>query len=51
MWELAQERDIEVPITKAVYGLLYEGLPLQDAVDNLLGRVPNKEFYGMSDER
>ena len=51
VWELAQERDIEVPITKAVYGLLYEGLPLQDAVDNLLGRVPNKEFYGMSDER
>jgi glycerol-3-phosphate dehydrogenase (NAD(P)+) len=51
VWELAQEKGIEAPITKAVHGLLYEKLPLQDAVDELLGRVPNKEFYGMSEQQ
>jgi len=51
VWELAQEKGIETPITRAVYELLYEGLPLQDAVDGLLGRVPNKEFYGMSEQQ
>ncbi len=44
---LARERDVQVPITQAVYDLLYCNLPLSQAIDALLGRVPVQEFYGV----
>lgn len=47
--ELAERRHVEVPITKAVHAILYEGLPLTDAIEALLGRVPHEEFYGVAD--
>lgn len=45
--DLAQARGIQVPITNAVFAILYEGLPLAEAVDALLGRSPHTEFYGV----
>lgn len=45
--QLAQERDVQVPITQAVYDLLYNEMPLSEAIDALLGRQPTEEFYGM----
>lgn len=45
--ELARAHDVQVPITQAVYDLLYNGLPLTEAIDALLGRAPFEEFYGI----
>lgn len=46
--QLAQQRNIETPITNAVYGILYEDLPLAEAMDALLCRLPHEEFYGLN---
>lgn len=46
--QLARARAVEVPITLAVHQILYEGRPLADAVDMLLGRSPRDEFYGVA---
>lgn len=46
--QLAQRGNIETPITDAVYGILYEGMPLAEAMDALLCRLPRKEFYGLT---
>lgn len=46
--ELADEHHIEVPISRVVYAVLYQGLSIDDAIESLLGRVPNEEFYGYS---
>ena len=45
--ELADERGIEVPLTRAVHGILYEGVSIADAMASMLGRSPHEEFYGM----
>ena len=47
LFELAQRKGVEAPITKAVYQILYDGLPLAEAIDALLGRLPHDEFYGV----
>lgn len=47
--ELADELGIEVPITRAVRGLLAGGLDARSAEAALLGRMPREEFYGMDD--
>ncbi|MCI2155551.1 MAG: NAD(P)-dependent glycerol-3-phosphate dehydrogenase [Olsenella sp.] len=47
--ELAHERSIEVPITAGVHAVLYEGLPIDEAMEGLLTRVPRTEFYGMEE--
>ena len=47
--ELADEFHIEVPITRAVYAILYEGAEIEDAYDALLGRKSTEEFYGFED--
>lgn len=44
--ELADEHHIEAPISRVVYAVLYRGLSIDDAIESLLGRVPNEEFYG-----
>ena len=46
--ELADERGIEAPISHVVNDVLYHGLSIDGAIDRLLGRVPNEEFYGYS---
>lgn len=48
IFELARERDIQVPITAAVHAILFEGMPLPSAIDALLGRSPHDEFYGVA---
>ncbi len=40
---LAQRLNIDMPITRAVSGVLYEGLPASQAVEQLLGRDPKVE--------
>lgn len=47
--ELADEFHIEVPITRAVYAILYEGAEIEEAYDALLGRKSTEEFYGFED--
>ena len=44
--ELANEYGIEAPISRVVYAVLYQGLSIDDAIESLLGRMPNEEFYG-----
>lgn len=44
---LAEAHHVEVPVTKAVYGILYEGTPFKEALASLLDRRPCEEFYGM----
>ena len=41
--QLAQKAHIEVPITKAIYAILYEGLNPRDAVKALLQRAIKEE--------
>lgn len=48
LYELAKHKGVEAPITRAVYQILYDGLPLGEAIDALLGRMPQDEFYGVA---
>ncbi|MBO7674660.1 MAG: NAD(P)-dependent glycerol-3-phosphate dehydrogenase, partial [Atopobiaceae bacterium] len=45
--ELAERHGVQAPITKAVHDLLFEDLPLSNAIDALLERTPHEEFYGV----
>ena len=42
---LSRELDIEMPITQAIYSILYEGLPAREAVEILLNRDPKIEHF------
>ena len=44
--ELADVHAIEAPISRVVNAVLYQDLPIHAAIESLLGRVPNEEFYG-----
>lgn len=44
---LARTRQVEVPITRAVNALLYEGADVAEVTDGLLGRRSQDEFYGV----
>lgn len=41
--DMAEKRDIEMPITDQVYRVLYEGKKVQEAVRDLMGREPRSE--------
>ena len=41
---LAQRLDVAMPICEAVYRILYEDIPVTEAVAELLNRAPNLEF-------
>lgn len=43
-WRLAQRYGVDMPITHAVYQVLYEKLPAKQAVHELLSRHPRPEF-------
>ncbi|OUO35436.1 NAD(P)H-dependent glycerol-3-phosphate dehydrogenase [Olsenella sp. An290] len=45
--ELARRHGVEAPLTLAVDRVLHEGLPVERAIDALLGRRPGEEFYGI----
>ena len=40
---LADQLGVEMPITRATYDVLYEDVPLDEAIANLLGRAPRPE--------
>lgn len=42
--QIAQRMGVEMPISEAVYRVLYENLPADKATENLLSRQPNAEF-------
>lgn len=44
--ELAQKNGVDMPITTQTYRVLYEGLPPEEAVRNLLLREPRPEWGG-----
>lgn len=43
--ELAKKWSVEMPITEAVYRVLYEALPVRRMVEGLLSRDPKPEHY------
>jgi glycerol-3-phosphate dehydrogenase (NAD(P)+) len=42
---LSMRLDIEMPITQAIYGILYECVPAREAVEKLLNRDPKVEHF------
>lgn len=44
---LSEEMDVEMPITRATYGVLFEGLSVQEAVASLMERAPQPEWLGV----
>ena len=44
---MARDLDVEVPLTDAVYDLLYENKPIREIAESLFRRTPNVEFYGL----
>ena len=49
--QLADELDIEAPITQAVHGVLMDGIDVKAARQALLGRLPREEFYGINHQQ
>jgi glycerol-3-phosphate dehydrogenase (NAD(P)+) len=45
--ELARRHQVEMPITEAVYRILFEGLSARDAVGELMAREPKPESAGV----
>ena len=45
VYELAQNYEIQIPITQAVWSMLYDRVGPQEAIDSLLERFPQMEFY------
>ena len=43
-YDLSHKVGVEMPITEAVYQVLYEGRPAKDAVPALMGRAPKHEL-------
>jgi glycerol-3-phosphate dehydrogenase (NAD(P)+) len=43
---LADEYEVEMPITRAVHAILFEGLEPREAVTELMTRSPKAERYG-----
>jgi len=44
---LADALGVDMPITKATYDVLFNGVGIQDAITGLLGRVPAPEWAGV----
>lgn len=43
IWQLAQEHQVEMPITQAVYAVCHQGMAVQDMVVELMGRSKKAE--------
>ena len=48
--QLARAKGVDVPLTFALESALYDGVSLDQALTTLLDRIPNEEFYGLSNE-
>ena len=44
--QLAQRQGVAMPISEAVYRILYEKIPAAEVISELLSRAPNQEFSG-----
>ncbi len=44
---LADMLDVEMPITQATYSVLFDGMSVQEAVAELMGRAPSPEWVGI----
>ena len=44
--KLSEENDVDMPIVRACYGVLFENLSVSDAIEILFGRSVKKEFRG-----
>ena len=40
---LSKKLGVEMPITQAMYSVLFENVPLDEAIASLLGRAPGQE--------
>ncbi|MCP8968746.1 NAD(P)H-dependent glycerol-3-phosphate dehydrogenase [Ectobacillus ponti] len=47
--QLAQVLDVEMPITAALHGVLFDGADVKEAVDSLMGRVRTHEVEAVPD--
>ena len=45
VYQVAQRTGVDMPISNAVYRVLYENLPADKAAEGLLSRQPSNEFY------
>ena len=45
VYNLAKQHDVEMPITDAVYQVLYENIPSAQALKNLMTRSLKQEFW------
>lgn len=45
VFELSRSVGVEMPITQAVYEMLFEHKPVQEAILDLMNREPKKEHY------
>ncbi len=45
VYDLSRAKGVEMPITQAVYEMLFEGKPVQQAILDLMTREPKKEVY------
>jgi glycerol-3-phosphate dehydrogenase (NAD(P)+) len=45
VYELSKTFGVEMPITQAVYEMLFEKKPVQQAILDLMTREPKKEVY------
>ncbi|KAJ3126585.1 hypothetical protein HK100_010179 [Physocladia obscura] len=48
-YALCKKIGVESPVTNAVYGVLFAGVDVKDAVKALMGRDPHGEFHGIVD--
>ncbi len=46
--EDALERNLELPIVEAAHRILYEGIPVEDAIRQLMARKKKREFVGLT---
>jgi glycerol-3-phosphate dehydrogenase (NAD(P)+) len=44
VYNLGKQLDIEMPVTQAVYSILYEGVTVENAVNDMLSREPGPEI-------
>lgn len=47
-WQLAQEYDVKMPITNALFDVLFNNVDTKNAVDALMGRVKTHEMEDLS---
>ncbi|UZH06806.1 NAD(P)H-dependent glycerol-3-phosphate dehydrogenase [Heyndrickxia coagulans] len=48
-YQLSSRYEVKMPITDALYHVLFEGLDPKEAVDNLMGRLKKHEMEGLMD--